>query len=41
MNFFKLAALEDVRADVIEYQLKNENDDLTYIINYVEQGRGI
>ena len=40
-NFFRLAALEDVSADVIEYRLKNENDDLTYIINYVEQGRGI
>ena len=41
MKFFGLTALEDICADVLEYRFKNEENDITYIINYVKQRRKI
>lgn len=41
MNFFSLTALEDVSADVLEYCFENEENDFTYIMNYVEQRRKV
>ncbi len=39
VNFFRLNALEGTKADIIEHRLSNEKKDLSYLINYIEQGR--